>query len=223
MLCFSLPVQPSQADKHASPSPACQFAVCWTYIFINLTLTKLFTILQGQPLPGVTAQSSTEVRQLMTISASWGPAWEHWAVSDALIPHEARFILDSCPFSGQLSAWRGLHCFTKYKWMRVFLSRSFCIYFCRKFFESGFNWEGKGKDKLIILKRNFLAELFIAPSASVPSGVLLGEMPLKQTTSMPLCLFFSRFRSTMFPFFLHLLRELWHINCRAYSFTKIPC
>ena len=102
MLCFSLPVQPSQADKRAFPSPACQFAMCWTYIFINLTLTKLFTVLQGQPLPGVTAQSSTEVRQLMTIPTSWGLARERWVVSDALIPHEARSILDSCPFSGQL-------------------------------------------------------------------------------------------------------------------------
>lgn len=50
ILCFSLPVQPHQAGKHASPSPACQFAVCWSYIGIKLTWTKVFTILQAQPL-----------------------------------------------------------------------------------------------------------------------------------------------------------------------------
>lgn len=95
MLCFSLPVQPSQADKHASPSPVCQFAVCWTYIFINLTLTKLSTIPQGQHLPSGNAQTSADVRQLMTIFTSWRPACKHWVMSEAWIPHAARFILSS--------------------------------------------------------------------------------------------------------------------------------
>lgn len=107
---LSLPGQPSQADKHASPSPACQFALCWTYIFINLTLTKLFPVLQGQLLPGVTAQTSTDVNFRQFLPAEVRPENVGF-VSDTLIPHEARFILDSCPFSGQLSAWGGLHFF----------------------------------------------------------------------------------------------------------------
>lgn len=212
---LSLPVRPSQADENASPSYLCQRAVPWTCGFIDLISTKLRTILRGQRLPSLTAQSPTDLRQLGTISTSWGLASEHWLVFDALIPHETGLILESCPFSRQLSAWGRLHCFTKFQWTRAVLGRNVCS----QFFESGFPWEGKGEDNLIILKCDFLAELFIDPSASVASGVLSGEMPLKLITSMPP----SLSRSTLFPFFFRLLGELCRINCSACSFTKILC
>lgn len=128
----------------------------------------------------------------------------------------------------ELSAGGGLHYFTKWKCVRLFLSRSFCSHFCcRNAAERSLNeisiGKGKGKDTLTVLKCNFLVELFIAPSASVASGILSGEMPLKLITSMPLCLLLSLLHGTVFPFFLHLWRELLHINCRVYSFTEIPC
>lgn len=146
MLCFSLPVQPSQADKHASPSPVCQFAVCWTYIFINLTLTKLFTILQGQHLPSVNAQTSTEVRQLMTNFASWGPAYKHWVESEFFIPHEAWFILHSCPSWGRAFCRRGTALFHQMEVCEIVSQQKFLQPFllqkcCRKVFERGFNWK----------------------------------------------------------------------------------
>lgn len=169
--------------------------------------------LRGQRLPSLTAQSPADLRQLGTISTSWGLAWEPWVVFDALIPRETRLILESSPSSGQLSAWGRVHCFTKFQWTRAVLGRNVCS----RFFESGFPWEGKGEDNLIILKCDFLAELFIAPSASVASGVLSGEMPLKLITSMPP----SLSRGTLFPFFFRLLGELCRLNRSACSFTKI--
>lgn len=60
--------------------------------------------------------------------------------------------------------------------------------------------EGEEKDTLTVLKCNFLAELFIGPSAAVASGILSGEMPLKLITSMPL--FASSFHFSMVLGFL---------------------
>lgn len=140
----------------------------------------------------------------MTIAARWGLAWEHWVVSDTTIPHEARFIPACCLSLGSFlreDCMVSPICFS-----------SICSYFCRKFFESSFHWKGKRKDKLIVLKCNFVAELFIAPSASVASGVLSSEMPLKLITSMPLCLFPLTFPWYYISFFSYICWESYGIS-----------
>lgn len=70
------------------------------------------------------------------------------------------------------------------------------------------------------MKCNFVAELFIAPSASVASGVLSSEMPLKLITSMPR-FFLSLFHTTTFPFFLTSAKRAMAYQLQSLELYKV--